>query len=142
MTLRQYRDAVERLVEWNVRVRTFILVKPPSLNEAEGVEWAIRSMEYAFDCGVECCSMVPVRAGNGTMDQLKANGFFEPPRITSLERVLEAGLQMGRGRVFMDLWDHELFGGCDSCRGQRLQRIAKMNQTQQFEQEVWCDACR
>ena len=86
--------------------------------------------------------MVPVRAGNGTMDQLKHDGFFEPPEITSLERVLEAGLQMGHGRVFMDLWDSQLFGGCYACREQRLKRLAKMNQTQLLEKKVRCDVCR
>ncbi len=141
MTLDQYRQEVQRLVKRNIRVRTFILVKPPSLSELEGVDWAIRSIKYAFDCGVECCSMVPVRGGNGTMDQLRRDGLFEPPELISLERVLEAGLQMERGRVFMDLWDSQLFGGCSACREQRLERMTRMNQTQQLEKEVQCNAC-
>ena len=141
MQLDQYHEAVQRLVQQDIRVRTFILVKPPSLTESQGVDWAIRSMEYAFECGVECCSMVPVRAGNGTMDQLRQSGFFEPPQVASLERVLEAGLQLRRGRVVMDLWDRDLFGGCDGCRERRLQRIANMNQTQSISPRVECDVC-
>ena len=85
--------------------------------------------------------MVPVRAGNGTMDQLRQDGLFEPPLVVSLEQVLEAGLQLKRGRVFMDLWDRDLFGGCDACREQRLERIEDMNQTQAISPRVQCDVC-
>ncbi len=141
MSLEQYRQAVERLVAGGVRARTFILVKPPSLSEQEGVDWAVKSIEFAFDCGVECCSLVPVRGGNGTMDQLRAAGLFEPPQIASLEDVLEAGIGMNRGRVFMDLWDSQLFSGCEVCREARLSRIARMNQTQRLEPGVSCHEC-
>ena len=141
MTLAQYQHAVESLVANDIRVRTFILVKPPSLSESEGVHWAVESMKFAFDCGVECCSMVPMRSGNGVMDQLRNSGKFTPPEITSLEQVLAIGLQMKRGRVFMDLWDSEQWLGAACCRQQRLERIAGMNDQQRVLPEVQCDSC-
>ena len=141
MTLKQYQNSVDYLITNNIQVRSFILVKLPSLTEEEGIEWAVKSMEFAFDCGVECCSLVPVRKGNGFMDQLEKDGFFKAPNITSLECVLESGLSMGRGRVFVDLWDSQAFEGCSSCKSLRLQRIMEMNEYQSFQPEVQCHEC-
>ena len=83
---------------------------------------------------------VPVRKGNGFMDQLEKDGF-KAPNITSLECVLESGLSMGRGRVFVDLWDSQAFEGCSSCKSLRLQRIMEMNEYQSFQPEVQCHEC-
>ena len=141
MTLRQYEKAVKKLIARNIRIRTFILVKPPFLNEYEGIEWAIRSMEFAFNCGVECCSLVPVRAGNGIMDELEQSSFFKAPDITSLEIVIEAGLEMKKGRIFMDLWNSQIFKGCEGCKPMRLQRISAMNKYQSLQPEVQCGVC-
>ncbi len=85
--------------------------------------------------------MVPMRSGNGVMDQLRNSGKFMPPEITSLEQVLAIGLQMKRGRVFMDLWDSEQWLGAACCRQQRLKRIAGMNDQQRVLPEVQCDSC-
>ena len=141
MTLRQYEKAVKKLIARNIRIRTFILVKPPFLSEYEGIEWAIRSMEFAFNCGVECCSLVPVRAGNGIMDELEQSSFFKAPDITSLEIVIEAGLEMKKGRIFMDLWNSQIFKGCEGCKPMRLQRISAMNKYQSFQPKVQCGVC-
>ena len=96
---------------------------------------------FAFDCGVECCSLVPVRAGNGLIDQLGQDGFFKAPDIASLEFILQSGLEMNRGRVFMDLWNSEIFEGCMACKPLRLQRILIMNEYQTLKPEVECHAC-
>ena len=138
MTLSDFQRAVEFLRDHEISVRTFILLKPPSLDEEEGVQWAIRSLEYAFDAGVECCSIIPTRSGNGIMEQLQDEGIFQPPNVQSMERVLAAGLQMGRGRVFMDLWDGKQFCHCPECGPARLQRLESMNKTQQRLADVEC----
>ena len=138
MTLDDFQRAVGFLRDHEISVRAFILLKPPSLNEEEGVRWAIRSMEYAFDAGVECCSIIPTRPGNGIMEQLQDQGIFEPPHVQSMERVLLAGLELGRGRVFMDLWDAEQFCSCPECSPARLLRLETMNKTQRLVPAVIC----
>ena len=115
MTLRDYERAVEFLRGHDIRVRTFILLRPPFLDEQQGVEWAQRSLQFAFDLGVPCCAVIPTRAGNGMLDQLERERRFASPSLSSMERVLEAGLRMQRGRVLMDLWDCERFHLCDRC---------------------------
>ena len=68
MTLDQFRRAADFLQEHAIALRVFILVRPPWLSEEEGVEWANRSLDFAFDCGASVCSLIPTRAGNGAME--------------------------------------------------------------------------
>jgi hypothetical protein len=139
MTRDDFRRAVGYLRERHIDVRTFILLRPPFLSEAEGVEWALRSIEFAFDAGVQCASVVPTRSGNGIMQRLERNGHFEPPSMASIETVLEEGLRLGGGRVFMDLWDLERFYECEACGPQRRARLRRMNHTQTVAPPVACD---
>ncbi|HVX15033.1 MAG TPA: radical SAM protein [Pirellulales bacterium] len=141
MTLDDFARATDFLLRHDISLRAFILLKPPFLTEQEGIEWAIRSLEYAFSLGVDCCSLVPTRGGNGILDQLKADGQFSPPTIRSLEQVLEQGLSLGRGRVLADLWDIERYYDCPHCGPRRADRIAAMNLSQQAAPEVTCESC-
>jgi radical SAM enzyme (TIGR01210 family) len=138
MTLDDFARAVEFLLESGIHVRSFILLKPPPLDEQAGIEWALRSLEYAFDLGVRCCAVIPTRSGNGIMEDLQRNGLFSPPLLTSLERVLEAGIRLGRGRVFVDLWDARRFAVCDRCADARIERLQQMNLQQAALPEVNC----
>ena len=138
MTTDDFARAAALLRREGVDVRAFILLRPPFLSEEEGVEWALRSVAFAFDAGVQCCSVVPVRAGNGIMERLEREGTFAPPSMASMEAVLEAGLRMGRGRVFMDLWDAERFYPCPACGPQRRDRLAAMNLSQRLLPPVAC----
>lgn len=141
MTIADFSRASEQLVSQAIRVRAFILVRAPFMTEAEGVEWAIRSMTFAFDSGVQCCSLIPTRGGNGAMESLAAGNHFAPPSLESLEDVFDAGLDMGRGRVFVDLWDIVKLVRCPRCGPPRTQRLQAMNLGQQRLPRVTCD-CR
>jgi len=138
MTVEDFQRAVRFLTENEIATRAFILLRPPFLNEAEGVEWALRSIEFAFDVGVQCCSVIPTRDGNGAMEQLHGDGAFTPPTFRSLETVLAEGLAMCRGRVFVDLWDAERFLDCQRCGTARRDRLQRMNLTQKVLPMVSC----
>ena len=140
MTRNDFRRAVGFLREHDIDVRTFILLRPPFLSGAEGVEWALRSIEFAFDAGVQCASVVPTRSGNGLMQRLEREGHFDPPSMASVETVLEEGVRMNRGRVFMDLWDLDRFYECDTCGPKRRERLRRMNHTQTVQPSIKC-AC-
>lgn len=139
MTLDDFEQAVTFLSSHGIRTRAFILLRPPFLTEEEGVEWAIRSIEFAFDVGVECCAVIPTRDGNGVMEQLVATDQFSPPSLASMEQVLEAGIAMQHGRVFMDLWDVERFYDCHQCGSARRDRLQQMNLEQTVLPVVRCD---
>lgn len=142
MTLDRFRTAAAFLKANAIDLRVFILVRPPWLSEAEGLEWARRSLDFAFDCGASVCSLIPTRAGNGAMESLQSAGQFTPPSLTSLESALEYGLSLRAGRVFADLWDIESLALCPSCRAARIRRLASMNATQSIPDPVACRDCR
>ncbi|HEV3146587.1 MAG TPA: hypothetical protein VGZ47_22050 [Gemmataceae bacterium] len=140
MTLDDFARATEFLTSHEIAVRAFILLRPPFLSEEEGVDWAKRSLEFAFDVGVECCVVIPTRSGNGAMEELERQGLFALPSLQTLEDVLDFGIGLQRGRVFADLWDIEKLHPCDACRTRRIQRLSEMNLTQTVLPRVPC-AC-
>jgi radical SAM enzyme (TIGR01210 family) len=141
MTLADFETAARFLTGHGAGVRAFILLRPPFLDEAEGVRWAKESIRFAFDVGVECCVVIPTRGGNGAMEELRRQGQFAPPRLESLEDVLEYGISLRRGRVFADLWDVARYLHCERCGPGRAERLRTMNLTQQPAPAVACD-CR
>lgn len=141
MTLDDFERGVDFLKSNNMNSRAFILLRPPFMTEEEGIVWARKSIDYAFDCGVDSCTVIPVRAGNGAMDELMKKGEFEMPDLASLEDVLEYGISQERGLVFADTWDLELFSNCKTCFPDRNERIHQMNLTQKTYTEINC-RCR
>jgi len=142
MTSGDFARASEMLVTQDIHVRAFILVRAPFMTEAEGVDWAIRSITFAFDCGVECCSLIPTRGGNGAMERLAADHQFAPPTLDALEDVVDAGVAMRRGRVFVDLWDIGKLANCPHCGIARADRLQAINFTQQPVARIACEHCR
>ena len=138
MTLDDFERATTYLLENDIDVRAFILLRPPFMSEDEGIEWAIKSIAFAFEIGVQCCAVIPTRAGNGAIDQLKKTGNFERPAFSSIETVLETGLAMQKARVFMDLWDVEKFYNCNTCGPARRARLHQMNLTQRVLPAITC----
>ena len=139
MTLNDFSKAVRFLAKNGIRSRAFILLKPPFLSESEGIFWANKSIDYAFEVGVQCCTVIPVRGGNGAMDILMKNGDFSLPMLSSLEKVLEYGIGLSSGRVFADTWDLELFSDCKKCFGEKQRRLMAMNLNQKKVDPIVCN---
>jgi len=139
MTLEGFKRSVDFLRSNMISTRAFILLRPPFLNEAEAVEWACRSIDFAFSCGVEVCSVIPVRSGNGALDRLALEGYFGEPSIYSLEQVLDYGLGLKKGLVLADLWDLERFSTCEHCFGSRKERLTQVNLTQKPVKPLSCN---
>ena len=138
MTLEQFSRAAAFLRQHDIALRVFILVKPPFLDEVGALEWAQRSIDFAFDCGAGVVSLIPTRLGNGALEALAATGDFSPPRLTTLEAAAAYGVLSRRGRVFADLWDLEKFSDCAECFAARLSRLEQMNRTQEFQSGIQC----
>ncbi len=130
LTVKDFARACELLLKSQIHIRTFILLKPPWTTEERGIERAIESVRFAFDCGVNCCAVIPVRSGNGIMDQLGESGVFAPPRLSSLEAVMRETLSWNRGRVFADLWDARQFADEPTDADLQVARLEAMNLTQ------------
>jgi hypothetical protein len=141
LTLNAFAKAAAFLRNHGVTVRAFVLLRPPFLNEAEGLEWAVKSADFAYASGAEVVSLIPTRAGNGALDRLREAGEFAPPRLSSLERALESILAWRRGRVFADTWELEQFSTCAACFKQRRQRLHQMNLQQIAPPKIRCPVC-
>lgn len=139
MTLNDFSKAINYLTTNNIKSRAFVLVKPPFLTEDEGVYWAKKTIDYAFENGVDNCTLIPVRAGNGAMEILQKSGDFSPPTIHSLEKVLNYGVSLKKGRVFADTWDLQLFSKCDKCIDIRIERLEQINLNQKTNEPVLCN---
>ncbi len=138
MTLQDFAHSVSFLKSNEILTRAFVLLRPPFLTEQEGIYWAERSLDFAFRIGVECCTVIPVREGNGAMDHLMDQGQFFKPDIRSLEAVLEYGIGLNSGRVFADLWDLNLFSTCPKCFDRRAERMNHMNLNQVTPAPIDC----
>jgi len=127
MTLDDFAHAARFLTSNGIGVRAFILLRPPFLTEREGVDWARRSIAFAFQVGVGLAVVIPTRGGNGAMERLAERGLFHPPSLRSLEDVLAWGIEQCRGIVLGDLWDAASLAHCSLCGEKRLARLARMN---------------
>jgi len=138
MDVDDFVQAVKFLNQHQIRSRAFILLRPPFMTEEEGIYWAKKSLDLAFEAGVDSCTLIPVRPGNGAMDILMRQGDFQKPTLDSLEEVLAYGISLGAGRVFADTWDLEQFSECPKCLEQRSNRLSNINLSQSLISKVIC----
>lgn len=138
MTAADFAAAAEFLTRCEIDVRAFVLLNPPFLtDEEENKRWCLKSVQFAFSAGASACSVIPVRGGNGIMEQLRKQGEFLLPTLRALEDVFDDALSMGR--VFCDTWDLERFSQCDICIGKRKERLRRMNITQHVLPRISCE---
>lgn len=135
MTLDQFREAAGFLRQNGISLRVFILIQPPFLGVREGLEWAKRSIDFAFDNGATAASLIPTRV------ETEAMAEFSPPSLKTIEEAVHYGIQLGKGRVFIDLWDVRLPHACQFCREARLERLRQINLTQKIPGPVHCVVC-
>lgn len=140
ITVENFQSATEYLTAHNIDTRAFLLLNPPFLTDREdNIEWCLKSVKYAFECGVSACTIIPTRAGNGIMNKLKSEGEFIEPKLKDLEFVFDEAMKAGSGRVFCDTWDLEKFSDCKECIRQRKERLHKMNLKQTVLPPVSCN---
>ncbi|MBS0263074.1 MAG: radical SAM protein [Planctomycetes bacterium] len=138
MTTDDFQRACEFLQGQGIALRAFILLKPPYLGDDDCVEWALKSVEFAYACGVRVCAVIPTRAGNELLLAQQARGEFSIPRLSALEAVAEQGIRLARGRLFVDVWDVERLFECPLCGPARAERLRQMNLSQQILPAISC----
>jgi archaeosine synthase beta-subunit len=143
MTVEGFATAAEALRRRGVDVRAFVLISPPFVPLVEQDVWLLRSVETALSCGAAVVSLVPTRPGNGTLEALAAEGYFQAPQLADIERSTEMALAScsNRGRIFVDVWDLERFAVCVACRAARRARLHAMNLQQRVLPRVPCTRC-
>jgi radical SAM enzyme (TIGR01210 family) len=133
MTVADFERAAGFLVEHDIAVRVFVILRLPGMSEAEGIEWALRSIETAFNAGASCVSVIPGRNGPGVMTAWSQQGLFAPPLLESLYTVMATAQSWQRGRVFGDLWEALRLGTCPECTPTQIATLSRMNHLQRPE---------
>ncbi len=141
LTVEQFASAAKHLRTNAIDLRVFVLIQPPFINAGEALFWAERSLDYAFACDATAVTLIPTRTGNGALDALMSSGHFQPPALETVEAAFAYGLRLGRGRVFVDLWDIERVTACPDCRFPRIERLSRMNLLQQIPPNIPCASC-
>lgn len=141
LTKEDFAKAAAFLRSNDIDVRAFILLNPPYLTETqENIEWVLKTVQFAFESGTQCCSIIATRAGNGIMEQVRKQGDYTPPTLDTLEQIFEMALHLskGRGRVFVDTWDIRFLSGCPQCFHKRKERLESMNRYQKIYPPITC----
>jgi uncharacterized Fe-S cluster-containing MiaB family protein len=142
ITLDDFAQAACGLQERDIDVRAFVLLRPPWTEEQAAIDWCRRTIEFAIEHGARHVTVIPVRGGNGALEQLAAQGEFEPPMADSLEQIAREFLAHPGCLVTVDLWDwHKLRGTCGACSELRRLRLERMNVTRIEEPTVQCEVC-
>ncbi|MFW6348319.1 MAG: radical SAM protein [Cyclonatronaceae bacterium] len=117
-SVQEIADTAAFLQKHDIALRGFILLNPPFVQPPTPdnyIYWCLKSIDFAFSHGFETVSIIPVRGGNGMMEQLKAGRQFYDHENATLplpEMLLEVAEEAGRqkrGRIFVDTWDIERF---------------------------------
>lgn len=135
----EFKEAASFLRSYEIDIRAFILLNPPFLTgEQENIEWALKTVQFAFECGTGCCSVIPTRPGNGMIEVLQEQGHYVPPSLNALEEVFKRALNLQQGRVFVDSWDIDFLSSCPHCFEARKDRLNQMNAKQKYYQPIAC----
>jgi hypothetical protein len=86
MTTDDFARAAAWLRDRGISLRVFLLIHPPFIATEEQDRWLLQSVEFAEACGASVVSLVPTRAGNGTMEALAREGLFRAPTAADVTR--------------------------------------------------------
>jgi archaeosine synthase beta-subunit len=139
LTPNDFKKAAGFLRANDISVRAFVLLNPPYLtDQKENSEWVLKTVEFAFESGTQCCSIIATRSGNGIMQTLEKQGQYAPPTLKTLEEVFETALKLKQGRVFVDTWDIGFLSKCPHCFQARKERLEAMNLHQEIYPPITC----
>ena len=143
LDLARFDRAADFLGAHDIGLRVFVLLGLPYVPAEEGVEWTVRTVEYAAARGAARITVIPVRGGNGELERLQALGDFVPPTLAQLERALEQCLPIRSAVITADVWDIERLPACETCRAKRVVRIQSMilSPSPESPPRVPCSAC-
>jgi radical SAM enzyme (TIGR01210 family) len=93
MLYEDFKHASNLCKENNIRVKTYLLLKPPFLNEQGSIDDCISSINNLTDLNVNTISINPVNVQKGTLTEyLWYQNRYRPPWFYSLFKVLKKSL--------------------------------------------------
>jgi len=143
-------DALKICKESGVDFVSYVLIKPPTLNETKGIEDAVNTathvLEKADKYGVNArIAFEPVFVTEDTLvEEEWKKGTFKPPKLWSIIEVLEQtikyiGTEKSVGKLFVGLSDENLSrermtANCGICDAEIIAKIQAYNGHQDIDQ--------
>lgn len=133
-TERTYRQALDSVLTAGAQALTYVVLKPPFLDEGTAVREAIETGRFAFAAGASAVSVEPLAVQEGTLANLLwSRNLHHPPRLWSLVEVLQAlqplGTVLAGGSVVYPRSVREPCN-CERCTRAVLAAIEQLNLTQ------------
>ncbi|UCG02994.1 MAG: archaeosine biosynthesis radical SAM protein RaSEA [Candidatus Heimdallarchaeota archaeon] len=84
-SIKEYKKSVQIIRSLNIRLKSYVFVKPPFLTENEAIVDAIKTARDAIDIGTDVISFNPCNIQNGTLvSHLHKQDRYQPPWIWSV----------------------------------------------------------
>ena len=133
----EYFAAADRLRDFGVRRKAYLLLKPPYLTEREAIEDVVRSVEEAA-AHFDAISVNPVHIQGGTVvEWLYRRGRYRPPWLWSLVEAIQRGSALrGSARLVTFPTAGGLPRGphnCRSCDRRVLAALEEASLSQSFD---------
>jgi archaeosine synthase beta-subunit len=133
ITLKAYERAIRCLHGNNILSLAYVVIKPPFLNEAQGIADAVATAIYAFEAGTGAVSLEPIGVEPYTVTELLHNeGLFTPPWLWSVLKVTNCVHSLGEVRLggfSFHPMPKEMPRNCKDCTDRVLEAIALYNRT-------------
>lgn len=135
-TVEDYKRAAEVLLERDLPLRTYLLLKPPFMTERAAVMDAIASVNFAAPFS-ESVSVNPVNVQRDTVvDALWRRGNYRPPWLWSLVEVLRKGREGNSVRIMSSPSGGGTIRGvhnCDNCDRKILDAVQRFSFSQDLD---------
>ena len=143
MTVADFDGAAAVLRSNGIGIRAFVLFGTPYIDLSEQEAWTLRSIEHAAVQGAGVVSIIPVRGGNGALEELATLGSWSPVTLEMTERLFARALALDLGDtvVQVDVWDLERLATCPECFPARRARLEEMNRRGCSTRSIECSAC-
>jgi len=144
-TLEDFKRALKICKNSGVKVKAYLLVKPPLLSEKEAIEDAVASAVDAYKLGVDRISFNPVNIQRATLvEYLWRKGEYNPPWLWSVVEILKSV----KKKVKIPVLSHPIAAGrqrgahnCGECDSKVYSGIINFSATQRskYLKNLSCD---
>lgn len=134
-TYDDYVSAKEKILDMGLKMRTYLLLKPPFLREKEAVEDVLNSIKKVQHPD-NIISINPVNIQRGSLvERLWRNGTYRPPWLWSIVDLLKRTMNMENESMIVcskaGLGSERGAHNCEKCDEEIIESIEKFNLTQE-----------
>jgi len=132
-SLSQFTQAANIILNNDLRLRSYILLKPPFYSEKEAILDAVDSIKTAFSLGVNTVSLEAMTVQKYTLiEYLYNNNIYKMPWLWSIVEVIKQTSHLGRVVIgLFKFYPSPEFvpNNCSSCNDKVMEAIIEYNRT-------------